>query len=103
MNPYKLNWGEITPDRFDRSRNQAIHVLNVFMENTESRGLSLNFLIGRIIWFNKHLPLGCSHRIRIDIGGQVVPIKILNNWRESALLQIRKNLPTIKVEIEFLV
>ena len=103
MNPFELDWGGVTPEGFDKSKNQVLHVLNIYMQNTEGRRLSLIFLVGRLIWFNKHLPPNCSHRIRIDIGGQTIPLKILNKWRESALSIIHKKIPTVNIEIEFLV
>jgi hypothetical protein len=102
-NPFELDWGEVTPEGFDNNKNQALHVLNCFMQSPESRRLVLIYLIGRIVWFNKHLPPGCCHRIRIDTGGQFISVNVLNKWREAALSKIRERLPAVQIEIEFLV
>ena len=102
-NPFELDWGEVTPEGFDDSKNQALHVLNCFLQSTESRNLCQIFLVGRIVWFSKHLPPNCSHRVRLDTRGQSISVNTLYKWREVALSKIRERMPAVQVEIEFLV
>lgn len=101
-NPFELDWGEVTPEAFDDVNNQALHVLNSFLRSPESRDLCLVYLVGRVVWFSKHLPPNCSHRIRFDTRGQSISVNTLNKWREAALSKIRERLPAVRVEIEFL-
>ncbi len=103
MEAAQLDWGEVTPEGFDGNRNQALHVLNVFLQNPEGRRLALPFLVGRVIWFQRHLPRGCSHRVRVDTGGQTIPVETLYAWRDEALSRIQDLEPAVRLEIEFLV
>jgi hypothetical protein len=103
MNPFDLEWGEVTPEGYDKDQNQAFHVINCSMIGLENRRRCLVYLVGRVAWFSKHLPKGCSHRIRIDTSGQIISVKVLNAWRDSVIAKIGARMPTAKVEIEFLV
>jgi hypothetical protein len=103
MKPFDLNWGEVTPEGFNREMNQALHVFNFSMNSAENRQLALIFLIGRVIWFHKHLPPGCSQRVRVDVCGQYVSDEALDEWREIALTRVKHEVPNLNLSIEFLV
>lgn len=103
MEPFKADWGAVTPEGYDRNQNQAFYVYNFYMQGPESRDLSQIFLVGKLIWSHQHLPAGCSYRVRIDLGGQSVSVNTLNKWRRDALSKIQVKVPSIQVEIEFLV
>lgn len=103
MDPFSLDWGKVTPEAFDKAKNQALHVINTNMQSREGRDYSRIYVVGRVLWFSTQLPPGTSHRVRIDATGQSVPVKTLNEWRAAALSEIRKGSGDIEVEIEFMV
>ena len=103
MDPFVLQWGEITPEGYDENINQALHVFNFYLLDEVARKYSSIFINGRVNWFVKHLPPLCAHLIRVDTSGQAISIEILNQWRDEVLNKLRKEFPSLKIEMEILV
>ncbi|MFN3402539.1 MAG: hypothetical protein ACK40G_00500 [Cytophagaceae bacterium] len=72
----ELDWGAITPDYYDKSTNTVVHVCNFEMRSGDKRLRAIKFIIGRVYWFNKHLPQNVSHKIVCDVRGQELETEI---------------------------
>lgn len=102
MLPYLLNWGTISPEFYNSDKKIALHVFNFLLKNEENRTLSIKFISGKIKWYAKHSPKGCSQIIRIDARGQQLSFEILIDLKKTLHNRISKEVQNIKFEIEIL-
>ena len=68
--PYNLDWGPVTPDGYDRGKNEALWIVNFNLSTKEQIFRVTNLLIGEIVWAKLNLPDGCIERIILDVRGQ---------------------------------
>ena len=100
MNELDLDWGKITPEGYDDTNREALHILNVNFIGEESRNRVVKFAVARMLYFHRHLPEDSSQRIRFDLRGQLVSNKNLELARQSIFREAAKH--KINVSIEFL-
>lgn len=98
-NPFKLDWGEVTPEKYNESVKEAFYVCNFCMKNEEARNSARLFLAGKVSWYSNHLPIGTLHRIRMDIRGQYIDFGKLKTWK-SELVQLSEKKGNV-VSVEF--
>lgn len=105
-NPFKLDWGEVSPDLFSEEKNETVYVLNFDFLSQESRELAMDFTVGKILWYQKHLPNNCAHIIDLDLRGQdeiKYELEIQDNWRDDVLKKIKQVAPEIRIEINIII
>lgn len=100
-NPFELDWGAVTPEKYNESSKEAFYVCNFLMRTEEARAIVKSFLCGRILWYDKHLPEHSSHRIRMDIRGQHISFPVLSAWKADFLHSVSNAKEGILVKMEF--
>jgi len=78
-----LDWGNVTPEFFNKEKNSAVHVFNHCLVDEESVERSIKFAIGRIEWYKEFLPDGCDHEVVFDDRGQDIDDSVRNKIAES--------------------
>jgi hypothetical protein len=94
MDPLSMEWSTATADLFNKGANTAIHVFNHDLVSPGSVERNVRFAIGRVQWFKKHLPAGCTQGVVFDDRGQ----RISNEARAA----IRTALAPFVVRIHFM-
>lgn len=100
MEEQDLDWGIVTPEAYDDMAREALHVLNVHFIGEVNRNRATKFASARVMHFHKHLPKGCSQRVRFDLRGQRVSNKNLELTRQTIIQECLKH--GIQVSVEFL-
>lgn len=100
MENAELDWGPVTPEGYDDTKREALHVLNVNFIGAENRNRVLKFVVARMLHFHRHLPTGSSQRVRLDLRGQLVSNKNLELARQAISCEAAKH--RIDVSVEFL-
>jgi hypothetical protein len=70
-----LNWSDITPEGANAKANEFIYVYNHDLSSVEKIERTIRFIIGRLNYYNDHLPSKAQHQIKIDIRGQAVDVQ----------------------------
>ncbi len=91
--PYNLDWGPVTPDGYDRGKNEALWIVNFNLSTKEQIFRVTNFLIGEIVWAKLNLPDGCIERIIIDISGQRIGLEELRNIKLAIEREVGEKSP----------
>jgi hypothetical protein len=65
-----LDWGNVTPEAADLTRNEFIYVYNHDLSSAEKVDRTIRFIVGRLIYYDAHLPKDPRHLIKIDMRGQ---------------------------------
>lgn len=100
MGEFDLDWGIATPEAYDDVKKEALHVLNVCFIGEANRNRVMKFACARVLHFHKHLPQGCSQRVRFDLRGQRVSRKYLEVARHTIVTEAAKH--AVQVSVEFL-
>lgn len=95
-----LDWGSATPEAYDDVAQEALHILNVNFIGKVNRNRVVKFVCARVLHFHKHLPKGCTQRVRFDLRGQLVSNKNLELARQTIIQESSKH--GIQVSVEFL-
>ena len=68
----QLNWGQVTPEFTLDKTNESFHgyVYNHDLSSMEKVERTIRFIVGRLNYYDRHLPPNPFHEIRIDIRGQ---------------------------------
>lgn len=104
--PNSLDWGAVTPEMYSQEKNKAVYVLNFSLVSEEAQELSKQFTIGRIIWYQQHLPENCAHEITLDLRGQTeitFELEMQDGWRNEVYQTVRDRVPGINIEINILI
>jgi hypothetical protein len=75
LNPYNmetLDWGQITPEGANLENNEFYYVFNHDLTSEEKVDRTIRFIVGRLNYYDLHLPAGPKHVIKIDIRGQSI-------------------------------
>ena len=67
-----LDWGHITPESFNTITNVCTHVYNHDLSSSEKADRTFRFILGRLSYYDLHLPENSTHSIVIDIRGQAI-------------------------------
>ena len=65
-----LDWGRVTPEAVYPDRNEFIYVYNHDLTSTEKVDRTVRFILGRLNYYDNHLPKDSNHLIKIDARGQ---------------------------------
>ena len=104
MEPYNLDWGVVTPDGYNKELNELLHVFNFDVSSRDNIKRCTIFVIGRIIWFNIHVPSGSIHKIVFDLRGQAITLLDgAGKMKEEIIKKLQKLNPSLKLNIEILI
>ena len=69
---HSLDWGQVTPEAAKLDTNEFFYVYNHDLSSLEKIDRTLRFIIGRLFYYDHHLPKNATHQIKIDIRGQQI-------------------------------
>ena len=86
--PFNLDWGAATPEGYSQELREALHVFNFDLSTEAKLKRAIRFTIGRILWFDKHLPPGSHQKLLFDVRGQNIDLSEIGIIEEklSAML-----------------
>jgi hypothetical protein len=64
------NWGQVTPEATLDGKNEYIYIYNHDLSSVDKVDRTIRFIIGRLSYYDYHLPPNPKHSIQIDIRGQ---------------------------------
>jgi hypothetical protein len=102
--PYDLDWGIATSDGFSEKDQQLLFVFNVDISSVANIERTIVFVVGRVLWFNMHVPTGTEYKVVFDLRGQ--PLTLLGRARKmksDILEKVAKLNKVVNVIIEILI
>lgn len=69
-----LDWGQVTPE--GTKGNEFLYVYNHDLSSLDKIDRTIRFVVGRLQYYETHLPPNPKHIIKFDIRGQQVPDNI---------------------------
>ncbi|GEM_PF-2837107 len=94
MEAFELDWGTITPEFYNREKNAAVHIFNHNLSGEENINRAIKFALGRIKWYSKYLPPGCSNEVVFDDRGQDID--------DSVRKQLANSLTPLALYVRFM-
>jgi hypothetical protein len=67
-----IDWGNITPEGANTEANVFLFIYNHDLTSQEKVDRTIRFILGRLYYYEYHLPENPIHAIKIDIRGQVI-------------------------------
>jgi hypothetical protein len=83
---YDLDWGVVTPEASNINENEYTYVFNHKLSTPAEVDRTIRFVVGRLRFYDKHLPNNPRHLVKIDARGQ----EIDQNTAELIAQTIRK-------------
>ena len=65
-----LDWGHVTPESANMERNEFTYVYNHDISSAKKIDRTIRFIVGRLFYYDRHLPASPKHIVKIDIRGQ---------------------------------
>ena len=72
INMETLDWGQVTPEAVKIDSNEFFYIYNHDLTSAEKVDRTIRFILGRLYYYDKHLPKDPIHFIKIDISGQQI-------------------------------
>jgi hypothetical protein len=95
---HTLDWGHITPESFNFITNTYTHIYNHDLTSDEKVDRTIRFIIGRLNYYDSHLPKGSAHSIKIDARGQQISDLVYDQIKQGVLGRYsRPNSLTIQI------
>jgi len=66
----ELDWGKVTPEFAQIDANLFVYVFNHDLSSKAHIERTIRFIVGRLLFYDLHLPESAKHEIRLDIRGQ---------------------------------
>lgn len=67
-----LDWGHVTPESANLSKNEFVYIYNHDISTADKVDRTIRFIIGRLNYYDTHLPSNPIHLIKIDTRGQQI-------------------------------
>lgn len=80
-----LDWGHITPESFDIVTNVCTHIYNHDLTSSEKVDRTIRFILGRLSYYDNHLPKDSIHSIKIDVRGQQINDLVCNQIKRQIM------------------
>jgi hypothetical protein len=93
-----INWGQVTPESANLNTNTFVYVYNHDLTSIEKVNRTIRFIIGRLSYYDKHLPKEPIHKLKIDIRGQQIVSETCDFIQQE--LKLKYSRPD-SLEIEF--
>lgn len=103
-NPYKLDWGNITPDGYNELLQEIVHVFNFDISSKDKIERCIIFSVGKIIWSDMHIPKYTQQKIVFDLRGQpLVFLDRAKKMKKDISEAVKKTNSSINFIIEILI
>ncbi len=66
------DWGQVTPEGSNLNTNTFVYIYNHDLTSLEKVDRTVRFIIGRLLYYDNHLPKDAFHIVKIDIRGQQI-------------------------------
>lgn len=93
-----LDWGHVTPESANLNTNTFVFIYNHNLSSMEKVDRTIRFIIGRLFYYDKHLPNDPIHKVKIDIRGQQIENKTCDFIQKELKLKYTRS---DALEIEF--
>jgi hypothetical protein len=103
-NPYKLDWGNVTPDGYYKIQDEIMHVFNFDISSKDKIDRCIVFSVGKIIWSDMHVPQFTKQKIIYDLRGQpLVFLERAKKMTQDVSETVKKMNTSIYITIEILI
>jgi hypothetical protein len=65
-----MDWGQVTPEYANTDLNEFYYVYNHDLSSAEKIDRTIRFIIGRLNYYDLHLPPNPKHIVKVDVRGQ---------------------------------
>jgi len=65
-----LDWGQVTPEGANTDINEFYYVYNHDLSSAEKIDRTIRFIVGRLNYYDLHLPPNPKHSVKVDVRGQ---------------------------------
>ena len=91
-----LDWGQITPEGANIKTNEFLYIYNHDLSSIDKVDRTVRYIVGRLHYYDKHLPINPRHQIKIDIRGQeiddvtceLIRQEISNNYKTDNFIRV---------------
>lgn len=66
----EIDWGVVTPESANLAENKFTYVFNHKLSTAAEIDRTIRFIIGRLFFYDMHLPPNSKHDVKIDARGQ---------------------------------
>lgn len=94
-----LDWGEVSPESYNVLTNKATHIFNHDISTEEKIDRTIRFIVGRLTYYDFHLPQKSSHSVIFDGRGQNLSIKGCEFIKEQ-IRAIYQGTKSLEIEIK---
>lgn len=98
---YEFDWGHITAEALDRSKNEVSVIFNCDLNNETNKINTVQYVIGRLCWGAIHFPEDVQIRVTFDIRGQEIIVSRSSKFKNIIMDRLEK-LGVKQVQIDFL-
>ena len=92
-----LDWGHVTPGGANLAKNEFVYVFNHDITSSQKIDRTIRFILGKLLYYDNHLPKNARHIVNIDIRGQqmtdttceFISTNLIDKYKRSGLLTIR--------------
>ena len=67
---HELDWGAVTPESSNLAKNMFTYVFNHKLSSPAEVDRTIRFIVGRLLFYDKHLPGNPIHIVKVDARGQ---------------------------------
>src|SRR6187549_3280340 len=93
-----LDWGQVTPEAANLERNEFVYVYNHDLTSSEKVDRTIRFILGRLIYYDNHLPKDPIHLLKIDARGQQISETVCDYIEQTIKIKYSQpNLLTIDI------
>jgi len=80
-----LDWGQVTPEGANTDINEFYYVYNHDLSSEEKIDRTIRFIVGRLNYYDIHLPPNPKHVVKLDVRGQ----EISDFTRDSIIREVK--------------
>lgn len=95
---YNLDWGAVTPEATNIITNEFLYIYNHTLRTGADIDRTIRFVVGRLRFYDVHLPPSATHRVKIDARGQEIPESTVNLLK-NRISQLYDNPRLLSVDI----
>jgi hypothetical protein len=66
----ELDWGVVTPESANLDQNVFTYVFNHKLSTSAEVDRTVRFIVGRLLFYDKHLHANPKHDVKLDVCGQ---------------------------------
>jgi hypothetical protein len=88
ISAYKFDWDAITVEGYVEEKDEAILVFNFDIQTVEKIDNAIQYVVGRVVWAYKNLPVNAIIRLSFDFRGQNITSIKSDSFEKELLARI---------------